>query len=310
VWSAAGCEQLAAIEENVVTAFTDIGGDDNNRITVILNRAYKRARQGLYQDGLAMLLDPDVWRGLPLTDYISWATQIWHILVLRASRRGQDRLYRHFLRPQRPPTSFNPKDYFFGETPSATSTIRDSLYEVMQMRQYDQATAAIEQLLNALWHSEFQGRLNLYRTGIILLADVSLEFGMTKRCRAILEEIMPQVITGDDLEQRALACFTLARCIIAAGESTVDSLNEALTYLLVSESDFKKLQILRSLMDVQYFMSVVYHNLGMDSERDDAAKRHSETKEVREKLELRVVDDEVRDIWEMVSRVGAALAAR
>lgn len=96
----------------------------------------------------------------------------------------------------------------------------------------------VEPLLTALWHSEFQCRLNLYRTAIILLADISLEFGMTKRCRRILEEIMPQVIwrlldwcsfiavselcvqmiTGGDLEQRAFACFTFARCIMAASD--------------------------------------------------------------------------------------------
>jgi len=270
----------------------------------------QRARQGAYQDSLAMLLEPDVWRGLPLTDYLSWANQIWHILVLRASRRGQDRLYREFLRPRKPSVPFNPKDYFFNETSIATSTIRDPLYEVIQMRQYDQATTAIEQLLTALWHSEFQCRFNLYRTGIILLADVSLEFGMTKRCRSILEEIMPQIMSGDDLEQRALACFTLARCIIAAGESTAEALNEALPYLLVSESDFKTLQILRSLMDVQYLLSVVYHNLGNENERDASAKRHFTTQQERKMLEVIVVDDEVREIWEVVSQVGAALAAR
>lgn len=36
-----GCDQLAAIEENIVTAFSEVGSEDNNRITVILNRAYK-----------------------------------------------------------------------------------------------------------------------------------------------------------------------------------------------------------------------------------------------------------------------------
>lgn len=60
-------------------------------------------------------------------------------------------------------------------------------------KQCDQATSAIDGLLTSLWHSEFLGRLNLYRTGIILLADVGLEYGMSKRSRRILEEIMPQV---------------------------------------------------------------------------------------------------------------------
>lgn len=59
-------------------------------------------------------------------------------------------------------------------------------------QRYDQSTTAIEQLLKALWHSEFLTRLTDYRTGIILLADISLEFGMSKRSQRILDEIMPQ----------------------------------------------------------------------------------------------------------------------
>lgn len=47
----------------------------------------KRARQGAYSEGLAMLIEPSVWRGITLNDYTLWANQIWHILVLRASRR-------------------------------------------------------------------------------------------------------------------------------------------------------------------------------------------------------------------------------
>lgn len=51
----------------------------------------------------------------------------------------------------------------------------------------------VEKLLVALWHAEFQCRYGLYRSGLILLADIALEFGMTKKSRRILEEIMPQV---------------------------------------------------------------------------------------------------------------------
>jgi len=111
----------------------------------------------------------------------------------------------------RPAGPYDPRDYFFNATASTTSIIRDPLYEFVQMRvcqldsqsfgrllmlwqqQVGQATAAVEQLLRALWHSEFQCRYGSYRTAIILLADVGLEFGMTKHCKRILEEIMPQV---------------------------------------------------------------------------------------------------------------------
>jgi hypothetical protein len=36
-----GCHQLAAIEENVVIAFTPVAGEDNQRLIVILNKAHK-----------------------------------------------------------------------------------------------------------------------------------------------------------------------------------------------------------------------------------------------------------------------------
>jgi anaphase-promoting complex subunit 5 len=101
--SSTGCDRLAAIEENLVIAFTDVGGEDNNRITVVLNQAYRvchlilepeypvegaqEARQGKYEASLSALLQPSVWRGLSMVDYSLWAQEVWHILVLRATRR-------------------------------------------------------------------------------------------------------------------------------------------------------------------------------------------------------------------------------
>ena len=63
-------------------------------------------------------------------------------------------------------------------------------------------------------------------------------------------------------------------------------------------------------MDVQYLISVVYHNLEMMNERDGAVARHYSTIEKRANLEVIVVDEEVRDVWKLVTEVGAALAAR
>ncbi|THH12641.1 hypothetical protein EW146_g7506 [Bondarzewia mesenterica] len=294
VWSAAGCDKLAAIEENIVTAFTEAAGDDNNAITVNLNRAYRRARQGKYQSAIAMLLEPDVWRGLNISDFGQWATQIWHILVLRASRRGQDRLYHDFLKPLRPPGPFNPKEYFFVDSGPPASIIRGPLYDVLHMRQADQGAVSVEKLLRALWHAEFQCRFGSYRTGIILLADVGLEFGMTKRCST-------QIITGDDLEQRALGCFTFARCTIAAGNRSAESIREALPYLDIAEKDYATLEILRSLADVQYFISVLYHNLGMPTERDRAAERHLITEEERKMGAVVSSETWVSQVWDLAT---------
>jgi len=257
-----------------------------------------------------MLLEPNVWRGLSINDYILWAHEVWHILALRTTRRGQDRLFREFLIPRRPPGEYNPREYLPNAKLQGSGKVKDPLYEVIQMRRCNQATTVVEQLLKALWHSEFLSRLNGYRTGIILLADISLEFGLATRSRRILEEIMPQVINGNDLEQRAFACFTLARCILAAGNSGAAALREALPYLERSESDFQTLELSQPLLDVQYLISVLCHNLGMEKERDQVAQRHSETEAHRRRIEAVVIDDEVRQILDIVGIVGAALAAR
>lgn len=63
-------------------------------------------------------------------------------------------------------------------------------------------------------------------------------------------------------------------------------------------------------MNVQYLLSVVYHNLGMEKQRDEAAERHLATDAERKKLEIVAVDDEITKIWEVVSLVGAALSVR
>ncbi|TFY82669.1 hypothetical protein EWM64_g1341 [Hericium alpestre] len=302
VWNAAGCEKLATIEEDMVTIFTERAGDDNNTIT--------RARQGKYQDAIAILLEPHVWRGLTLADLNQWASHIWHILVLRASRRGQERQFNDFLQPRRASGPFNPKEYFFNTNGPPASIIRDPLYEVMQMKQVDQAAMSVEQLLKALWHAEFQCRYGTYRTGIIMLAEIGLEFGMTKRCRRILDEIMPQIIDGDNLEQRALACFVLARCIIAAGEQSRESIEEALPYLKIAEQDYATLEMFRSLADVQYLIAVLYNNLGMMAEREAAAERHLQTEEERKKAAVTVSEPWVIEVWDLVCEIVAKMAAR
>ncbi|KAF9480133.1 hypothetical protein BDN70DRAFT_912885 [Pholiota conissans] len=312
VWREAGCDKLAALEENIVITFMEPGTDNNNRLAIILNKAYKQARQGKYTEALALLIDPSTWCGLILHDYGQWAYQIWRILTLRATRRGQFRLYRELLLPRRPDAAFNEKEYLFNVDGDKMSTIRESLYQTLQLRQLDQVTSGTEYLLQAIWHSEFLGRFNLYRTCIILLADIGLEFGMSKRSRRILEEILPQVINGEELEQRAVACFTLARCIIVAGESesTSDALQEALPYLLVAESDFLTLEMYQSLKDVQYMLSVVYHNLDLQDERQKAAQRHADSENKHQELERQVSDEEIHRMFELVATVGDALATR
>jgi anaphase-promoting complex subunit 5 len=67
------------------------------------------------------------------------------------------------------------------------------MHGINYMQVADQGSAITDKLLVALWHAEFQCRYGLYRSGLILLADIGLEFGLTKKSRRMVEEIMPQV---------------------------------------------------------------------------------------------------------------------
>lgn len=55
---------------------------------------------------------------------------------------------------------------------------------------------------------------------------------------------------------------------------------------------------------------MLYHNLGLEKERDDAAKRHFETDANLQQQEAIVVDNEIRQILDVVGMVGGALAGR
>ncbi|CAA7271729.1 unnamed protein product [Cyclocybe aegerita] len=310
LWAEAGCEGLASAEQNVVMAFARSGEEGSDRLSVILNKAYKKARQGEYEEALSFLLHPSIWCGLTLYEYSHWSHQLWHILTLRATRRGQFRLYRQFLLPKRPNGPFNAREYFLDAEGEKMSPIRESLHQILRLKEHDQFTMGVDYLLKNLWHSEFLCKYGLYRTGIILLADIGLEFRMSKRSRRILEEIMPQIINGDDREQRAVACFTLARCIIAAEGSTLAAFQEAIPYLLMAESDFKKLEIYGSVKDVQYMLSIVYHNLDMDTERNNAAKRHADTEAHQRTLEFITFDEKIQEILQLSAAIGASLASR
>ena len=91
---------------------------------------------------------------------------------------------------------------------------------------------------------------------------------------------------------------------------TADSLKEALPYFLAAEKDYEGLDILEALQDIQYYISIVYHNLDMIGERDAAAQRHHATIERRDKLAITVVDEEVEAILDLVGKIGIALASR
>ncbi|THH32115.1 hypothetical protein EUX98_g2062 [Antrodiella citrinella] len=308
-WDMLGCTMISTVHNRLVMSFTEPGSDDNTGLTAALNHAYTYAHLGNYQQAIAILLAPAIWTGLSINNYNLWAGQIWNILVLRASRLGQLRLYNEFLKVRRPNISHNPREYWFGVETPTQSIIRDPLYDVLYMRETRQAHQYIESLLTALWHAEFQQRWGLYRTAVIMLADIGLEFGMTKWSLRLVNQIMPQIITAHG-EQKGFGLVTLARCTIAAGNSTPEALRESLPYLIDAERAFKDISLLKALEDVRFLLSTVYHNLGMEKERDDMAEQCHLIAEERKKVADMAADRWISDLWDDVSRVGAVIAAK
>jgi anaphase-promoting complex subunit 5 len=93
-------------------------------------------------------------------------------------------------------------------------------------------------------------------------------------------------------------------------ERSPDSIHEALSYLDIAEKDYATLEILRSLADVQFLISVLYHNQNMVEERDAAATRHLKTEEAMQEAAVVVVEDWIDPVWELVLDIGASLAKR
>ena len=83
-----------------------------------------------------------------------------------------------------------------------------------------------------------------------------------------------------------------------------------MSYLDIAEKDYATLEILRSLADVQFLISVLYHNLNMAEERDAAATRHLKTGEAIQEAAVVVVEDWIDQVWELVLDIGASLAKR
>ena len=78
----------------------------------------------------------------------------------------------------------------------------------------------------------------------------------------------------------------------------------------MAEADFRKMEIFRSMQDAQYLLSIIYHNLDMETERNEVAIRCSQTEQLRQTMEKAIADEETREIFDLLASIGAGLAAR
>ena len=89
-----------------------------------------------------------------------------------------------------------------------------------------------------------------------------------------------------------------------------EGLSDTLQYLSQAEEDYKALQMFQPLFDIYYYRSVIYHNLGMEAERDRMASLLALYEEKYKQLVAIPKNKELQVIWDVVSDIGATLSLR
>jgi len=294
---------LAEIQGNIVLTFSDKGSSDELRFYMKILKARKAGHQGRLEDALSILLDCDTWRGITVTMYQQLAREVYDLLLVNSLRRGQREQLLAYLK--------GPLFNDGGENlPKEDSYFEELRKSMIGFRENPLPASSLQVLLSALWDTEFLGHFMGHRIALVGLADLGLVLRTEKKSLGWLEDVMPQVTNGDDLELRAFTCFTMARTVVVTGKGEESALQQAVTHLTQAEQDYSTLGSLHALMQVQGFLSMVYHRLGLMDERDGVAGRHSQTSAESERLRKSEVDDEVKHVWETVQMIGSVIGSR
>ncbi|EJD53043.1 hypothetical protein AURDEDRAFT_157608 [Auricularia subglabra TFB-10046 SS5] len=312
LWREAGQEVVAQTEENIVLTFTPAGSDNDARLSALFGRARQYARQGSTEDALVTLLEPAAWVGLNLRQYHDWADEVWNILMLTVSRKGQNRQYYEYFRPRKPSAELDLKAFLHDAPGDRHGMLEAALQKCMDAKRLGGPTMGTEPLMTALGEAKASGHWALYRVGVVMLADIGLDSGIASTVRETLEECLPQLMLGEDLEQRAYAAYTYARCLLMEGKGSAESLSRALPYLQTAEEDYAHLQLPSSLMAVQFMLTVVLHNMGGEyhQQRDEAATRRSATLGEAARWAKEKVDEQFQEVMTVIAQVGTLLATR
>ncbi|KAF8520196.1 hypothetical protein BU17DRAFT_47043 [Hysterangium stoloniferum] len=314
IWKISGPESLARPEEDIVLTFTERLSSNEARWDAFRSRAERHARQGRVTEALAVLLDPECWSNLNLRLYNDWACAVWRVLANQVKRRGQIRLLHEYYRDQIPFLRMETLEMFTRSLPPPKGQClsplldRDAILHAKHHYKWHNTLATVQPLLRGLFAAEFRGHWSMYRIGIVLLADLTIDLEMRKYGRRILEEIMPQIMPGDDIELRAFACYVLARCIVNSANGQMTAISAAIPYLAIAEEDYGTLEMLSCQQDVLYFMASIFNTLGMQQDRDSAAARHARSVQISQAWTQAEVPTEAIEICSIITEVGARIA--
>ncbi|KAG8783920.1 hypothetical protein FRC15_004305 [Serendipita sp. 397] len=320
LWRLAGMASVAEIADKIVLANTS--PKDDIRLFTLCITARQHFLRGQYAKAFMVLLDRDTWAQLSLTQFGYWSEQIWWLMWDIATRRSQDAFKLQFLEARKPHASpFDVSD----KAKKSPEAIRKMILEASEALTARNVTRATILIVDALHHAEVNGYWHLYRSATPIFADLELQRGKIESARKRIEEILPQVARGEDLEQRAMTYAIYAKVKMAKSHDTgrgahfcspgrenchdgvVESLSEALVYLKKAEDDYQTLEIYSSVQDMLYLQAVVHETLEEPTLRDLAGKRLREIEEVEEKMRVGS-DEEMTEVWDVVCEIGIAVA--
>ncbi|KAF9521057.1 hypothetical protein BS47DRAFT_1357008 [Hydnum rufescens UP504] len=302
LWKLAGIETLAKCHENIIRAFTQ-AGDDDSRMAAICSQA---SRTRLSKQSPTTSSRPSNLARTQFLQYSLWAHEVWNVFSFTMARKGQKALHREFLLPNQPPAPPVTQSLGASSPYQSKTVITESLRLAMQYKDASQTVAAIKPLMEAIWSAEFRGMYSYYRIAVVLLADVGLELGLAHSGRALIEEVLPQLLLGDDLELRAYASLTYARCILAGAGADVSEtkLKECRPHLIRAIKDYKVISKYEKALEVLYTFSVVCHNLRTFGERDSWASQFITLDEERKAAGRMGVTEETREVFKTITEVA------
>lgn len=304
LWRMAGLSKVAEIGDSVVLQNTSPGEDI--RLYTICNKARQLFQKGEYLEAFATLLSKEVWMQLSLGQYQYWSSEVWHLMWDIATRRGQGRFKREYLESRRPgPSPVTKRDYGKKSCASIRRLILDAA-EAFRVKDYMHATFLI---LDALHYAETNGYWYLYRSAVPIFADLELQRGKIESARRMIDEILPQVARGEDLEQRALTYAVYAKVKMASDRlRSAESLSDALYYLKQAEHDYEALEMHHSVQDIVYLQTIVFEAIGDAELRDEGSRKVMEEEETIKRLQAEM-DDGMMAIWDIVCEIGVAVAS-
>ncbi|KAF8321656.1 hypothetical protein DL93DRAFT_2093642 [Clavulina sp. PMI_390] len=306
LWRLAGVETLAGMHERIVMTFVPVG-DDDARVNVICGQAKMLTRQGQSNEALKLLLDPQTWRGLNFRQYRVWSRAVWSTFDFTAKRKEQHQLRQSFLKANQPPEPSVMQSLGGSTNPLMKRTaIVERLREAREIKASGVSVPAIKPLMEAIWSAEIRGMIGYYRTAVVLLADICIDLDLSHTCVGWLEEILPGVLLGNDLELRAYASVTYARCLIASCETGMNEskLKETRPHLIRAVKDYRAISLYPQALDALCILSIVCDNLGSHAERDNWAEQFVVLDQERQNVVSATADDDMIASLQIVKDAG------